>query len=45
MQAVLSLAERLIVLKFVRILAEGEPEAVMRHPDVIDAYLGEGHDA
>jgi ABC-type branched-subunit amino acid transport system ATPase component len=26
-------------------LAEGEPEAVMRHPDVIDAYLGQGHDA
>jgi ABC-type branched-subunit amino acid transport system ATPase component len=45
MKAVMSLAERVIVLNFGRMLAEGEPEAVMRHPDVIDAYLGQGHDA
>jgi ABC-type branched-subunit amino acid transport system ATPase component len=45
MQAVMRLAERVIVLNFGRVLAEGEPEAVMRHPDVIDAYLGQGHDA
>ncbi len=45
MKAVMSLAERVIVLNFGRMLAEGEPEAVMRHPEVIDAYLGEGHDA
>jgi ABC-type branched-subunit amino acid transport system ATPase component len=45
MQAVMRLAERVIVLNFGRMLAEGEPGAVMRHPDVIDAYLGEDHDA
>jgi ABC-type branched-subunit amino acid transport system ATPase component len=45
MQAVMRLAERVIVLNFGRMLAEGEPEAVMRHPEVIDAYLGEGHNA
>ena len=45
MKAVMRLAERVIVLNFGRMLAEGKPEAVMRHPDVIDAYLGEGHDA
>jgi ABC-type branched-subunit amino acid transport system ATPase component len=45
MKAVMSLAERVIVLNFGKVLAEGEPEAVMRHPEVIDAYLGEGHDA
>jgi ABC-type branched-subunit amino acid transport system ATPase component len=45
MQAVMRLAERVIVLNFGRMLAEGEPETVMRHPEVIDAYLGEGHDA
>jgi ABC-type branched-subunit amino acid transport system ATPase component len=45
MKAVMSLAERVIVLDFGRMLAEGEPRVVMRHPDVIDAYLGEGHDA
>ncbi|HET6749572.1 MAG TPA: ABC transporter ATP-binding protein [Actinomycetes bacterium] len=45
MQAVMRLAERVIVLDFGKMLAEGEPEAVMRHPEVIDAYLGEGHNA
>jgi ABC-type branched-subunit amino acid transport system ATPase component len=45
MQAVMRLADRVIVLNFGRMLAEGEPEAVMRHPEVIDAYLGEGHNA
>jgi branched-chain amino acid transport system ATP-binding protein len=45
MQAVMRLAERVIVLNFGRMLAEGQPEAVMRHPDVIDAYLGQGHHA
>jgi ABC-type branched-subunit amino acid transport system ATPase component len=45
MKAVMRLAERVIVLNFGRMLAEGEPEAVMRHPEVIDAYLGEGHNA
>ncbi|HYY79700.1 MAG TPA: ABC transporter ATP-binding protein [Actinomycetes bacterium] len=45
MQAVMSLAERVIVLNYGRILAEGVPQAVMRHPDVVDAYLGQDHDA
>jgi ABC-type branched-subunit amino acid transport system ATPase component len=45
MKAVMSLAERVIVLNFGRMLAEGAPEVVMRNPDVIDAYLGEGHHA
>lgn len=45
MKAVMSLAERVVVLNFGTMLTEGEPEAVMRHPDVIDAYLGEGHHA
>ncbi|HZA39364.1 MAG TPA: ABC transporter ATP-binding protein [Actinomycetota bacterium] len=45
MKAVMSLAERVIVLDFGKKLADGEPEVIMRNPDVIDAYLGEGHDA
>ncbi|HZD72351.1 MAG TPA: ABC transporter ATP-binding protein [Actinomycetota bacterium] len=45
MKAVMSLAERVIVLDFGRMLAEGEPRAVMRHPGVVEAYLGQGHDA
>ena len=40
MSAVIQLAERAIVLNFGEILTEGVPEDVMRHPDVIDAYLG-----
>jgi branched-chain amino acid transport system permease protein len=41
MRAVIELAERTIVLNFGKVLAEGAPEAVMRDPEVIDAYLGE----
>lgn len=41
MQAVMSLAERTVVLDFGNVLTEGRPEEVMRHPAVIEAYLGE----
>jgi branched-chain amino acid transport system ATP-binding protein len=41
MSAVMELAERVIVLNFGSILTEGAPEAVMRHPEVVEAYLGE----
>jgi branched-chain amino acid transport system ATP-binding protein len=40
MSAVIQLAERAIVLNFGKLLAEGVPEAVMRDPHVVDAYLG-----
>jgi branched-chain amino acid transport system permease protein len=40
MSAVIQLAERVIVLDFGRVLAEGAPEVVMRDPRVVDAYLG-----
>ncbi len=40
MSAVIQLAERAIVLNFGQLLAEGEPEVVMRDPHVVDAYLG-----
>jgi branched-chain amino acid transport system permease protein len=41
MKAVMSLAERVAVLNFGRLLADGRPEDVMRDPDVALAYLGE----
>jgi ABC-type branched-subunit amino acid transport system ATPase component len=41
MKAVMSLAERTVVLNFGNILTEGLPKNVMRHPAVIEAYLGE----
>jgi ABC-type branched-subunit amino acid transport system ATPase component len=41
MSAVIQLAERVIVLNFGKVLADGEPAVVMRDPRVVDAYLGQ----
>jgi branched-chain amino acid transport system ATP-binding protein len=40
MKAVMSLAERAVVLNFGQILVDGTPELAMRDPDVVEAYLG-----
>jgi ABC-type branched-subunit amino acid transport system ATPase component len=40
MQAVMQLAERVVVLDFGRILAQGPAETVMRDRAVVEAYLG-----
>jgi branched-chain amino acid transport system ATP-binding protein len=41
MHLVMGICERLVVLDYGRIIAEGSPEEIRRNPAVIKAYLGE----
>ncbi len=41
MSIVMSISQRIMVLNFGEKLAEGAPEAVRNHPEVIKAYLGD----
>ncbi|MFQ5555119.1 MAG: ABC transporter ATP-binding protein [Acidimicrobiia bacterium] len=41
MKAVMNLAERVVVLNFGMVLADGAPGDVMRDPAVVNAYLGQ----
>lgn len=43
MRAVMQLADRITVLNQGRVIATGEPEEVMRRPEVVTAYLGKAH--
>jgi branched-chain amino acid transport system permease protein len=43
MRAVLDLTDRLVVLNYGKVIAEGDPRTVMRQPDVVAAYLGTEH--
>jgi branched-chain amino acid transport system ATP-binding protein len=45
MQAVMGLCDRITVLNFGRLLAEGAPDEIQNHPEVIEAYLGTPRDA
>jgi len=40
MRAVMELTDRIVVLNYGRVIAEGKPEDVMRRPEVVTAYLG-----
>ena len=44
MRFVMGLCQRIAVLNFGRIIADGTPEQIKRHPDVIEAYLGRDDD-
>jgi len=41
MRMVMGLAQRIIVLNFGRVIAEGSPEEIGNNSEVIKAYLGE----
>ena len=41
MGVVMDIADRVLVLDFGRVIAEGTPAEIQRHPDVLRAYLGE----
>lgn len=40
MSAVMALADRIAVINYGQLLAQGDPQEVMRNPEVITAYLG-----
>lgn len=43
MKAIMGLSSRIVALNFGRVIAEGRPSEIARHPDVIAAYLGKAH--
>ncbi|MBU2550336.1 MAG: ABC transporter ATP-binding protein [Proteobacteria bacterium] len=44
MEIVMDISDRAVVLDFGQKIAEGEPRAIIRHPEVIRAYIGEEED-
>jgi branched-chain amino acid transport system ATP-binding protein len=45
MQLVMGISDRICALSFGVVLGEGTPEEIRSHPDVIQAYLGDGGEA
>ncbi len=45
MRAVMALCEHVLVINYGQRIADGTPAEVIKHPEVISAYLGEEHAA
>ena len=41
MRAIMAICDRILVLNFGKLLADGSPQKVASHPEVIEAYLGQ----
>jgi branched-chain amino acid transport system ATP-binding protein len=45
MRAIMTICDRILVLNFGKLLADGSPEQVANDPQVVEAYLGRSMEA